>query len=391
MRIPLIKPKYDDYRVFTEAVKKFKNFVVAYSGGKDSTAVAIFLYQWVAREKPNISVTLLYNDTLSEVNSLESWVRQFMNDYIKKARQHVEASYKIVTPEPVKTFFWRVFVRGYPAPTFVFRWCVDHLKLEPMIKEMRNLKDAILVTGQRDEESGARAASMKKSFGVCQPTSCLGAYFSQNGDVPKLAPIRFWTTADVWEFLLKQQDFDISPLEKLYGVDRKTFTSPGGRFGCWHCTLVKIHSAMFFEDKRYVYVEALRLIYKAISNIREMRIPKARGYSKLGPLTPLARSIIYHLVPIVEEKSGHYFYGLDEVTVDGKTLREIFYEMREEDADALILRIDKTERWIGMKRLREINKQILLQFLDKIVEEITTLDYTILVTSRAKELLTELT
>lgn len=390
MNISFIKYKSGDYSVFNEAAKRYRNFVVAYSGGKDSTATAIYLYRWVASEKPKITVTLLYNDTLSEVSALERWVNYFMSEYIRKAREHVDISQKIVTPEPVKTFYWRVFVRGYPAPTFVFRWCVDHLKLDPMVKEMKGLKDAVLVTGQRDEESGARAASMKRSFGVCQPGSCLGAFFSQDGEVPKIAPIRFWTTREVWEFLLRQREFDVEPLVRLYGLDKNTLTAPGGRFGCWHCTLVKVHSAVFFEDKSYAYIEALRLIYKAISDIKEFRTPKFKGYSSLGPLTPLARAIIYHLIPIVEEKSKHRFYGLDTAVVGGKTLREIFYEMREEEADALILKHDSTERWVGIKRLKEINRQALLQYVDRILERVAALDYTTLATNRARELLAEL-
>ncbi|MGC9052127.1 phosphoadenosine phosphosulfate reductase family protein, partial [Pyrobaculum sp.] len=391
MKIALLR-NFKNYKVFEEAAKKYRHFVVAYSGGKDSTAVAILLYQWVEQAKPSIKVTLLYNDTLSEVNALEAWVRYFTQAYTEKIRRHVDISVRFVTPEITKTFFWRVFVRGYPAPTFRFRWCVDHLKLEPMTNEVKKLENAIIVTGQRDEESGARAASMKKSFGSCAPGTCLGAYFSLNGEVPKIAPIRFWTTQDVWRFLLHQKEFDITPLIRLYGLDTKTLIAPGGRFGCWHCTLVKIHSGLFFGDKNYAYVEALRLIYKAVSDLKEMRVPKTTsgGYSKLGPLTPLARSIIYHLAPIVEEKSGHRFYALDEVKLGEKSMREIFYEVDAESADVVIRQYDRTDRWIGMRRLRKIESELLRQYIDKILERVRALDYTTLATRSAEEMLQQL-
>ncbi len=39
---------YDAFRVFDEAALKFRTFVLAFSGGKDSTAVAVLLYRWLA-------------------------------------------------------------------------------------------------------------------------------------------------------------------------------------------------------------------------------------------------------------------------------------------------------------------------------------------------------
>lgn len=389
MRIFLVK-KQNDFSPFREAAKRYNHFIIAYSGGKDSTAVAIYLYQWLREDKPNVKVSLLYNDTLSEVNLLESWVRNFMTQFREKAGRYVEVETRIAKPDIVKTFFWRVYVRGYPAPTFVFRWCVDNLKLEPMLKEMKNLNGAIIVTGQRDEESGARATSMKKMYGSCMPGSCLGAFFTVNNEVPKLAPIRFWTTQDVWRFLLhKQKDFDIEPLVKLYGLDKDMLVSAVRRFGCWHCTLVKLHSALF-SDKQYVYVEALRLVYKAVSDTKELRIPKQGGYSRLGPLTPLGRAIIYNLVPIVEEKSGHRFYGLDEVHIDNTTLREIFYMLPEEVADRIIKSVDSTDRWIGIRRLRKIDRTIYIQVEDEIIKKIKERDYLGIITDAAAQLLREL-
>lgn len=386
MRISLVNKL--DFSHFREVAKKYSHFVVAYSGGKDSTATAIYVYKWLKEDKPNVKVTLFYNDTLSEVVPLESWVRYFMNQFLEKASKYTETEIRVAKPDITKTFFWRVYVRGYPAPTFVFRWCVDHLKLDPMLREIKQLNNAIIITGQRDEESGARAASMRKMYGSCMRTaSCLGVFLATNGEIPKLAPIRFWTTRDVWNFLLEQRDFDIDPLLNLYGLDKVTLTAAGGRFGCWHCTLVKIHSAVFL-DKHYMYLEALRLIYKAISDVKELRVPKRGGYSTLGPLTPLGRAVIYNLVPIVEEKSKHKFYALDEA-VGGATLREIFYILPEDEADRVIGQIDNTDRWVGMKRLRKIEKHLYAQVESKIIKRIEELDYVGIATV-ATQLLNEL-
>jgi DNA sulfur modification protein DndC len=380
------------HKTFEEAARRYSHFVVAYSGGKDSTAVAILLYKWIEQARPNIRVTLLFNDTLSEIGALEAWVRQFTQAYVERAGRYVEASARFVVPRADETFFWTLFVRGYPAPTFKFRWCTDQLKIRPASAAVRELGEgAVVVTGQRDEESAARAASMKKRFGACAPGTCAGVYFSQSDGVPKLAPIRFWTTQDVWRFLLRQRDFDVSPLVALYGLDPKTLTAPGGRFGCWHCTLVKT-ATFAFLGREYAYIEALRLLYRAVSDVRELRVPKQAqgGYSALGPLTPEARSLMYHLVPLVEERSGHRFYGLDVAEVEGRSLRELFYQMDPAAADAVVRRLDKTGRWIGMERLRALDRGVLRRHADALLARVRELDRTATAARAAEELLGEL-
>jgi len=343
----VLRLSYTDavFAVFDEAYRKWRHFVIAFSGGKDSTAVAILFYQWVRERRPDVRATILFNDTLSEISPLEAWANKFIAEYLSKMSKYVEVTANITQPSPTESFFWRVFVRGYPAPTFKWRWCIDYLKLQPALRAISQLKDAVVVTGLRDEESGARASSLKKRFGSCAPGSCLGAFFSTSDEVPKIAPIRHWTTEEVWSFLKTQRDFDVSDLVKLYALTN-------GRYGCWHCTLVKIHTGLFLEPK-YAYVEALRLIYRAVSDMPELRVPKNTGYSRLGGLTVAGRSVIYHAVPIVEERGGHIFYNLD-VHLNGHTLREIFYELDVERADLVIKKADPTGRWVGMKRLREM-------------------------------------
>ena len=328
------------------ARRGFRHLVVAYSGGKDSTAVAILVYRWIRERAPSVSVTLLHGDTLSEVEPVEVWARRFMEEYRAKLSQYVDAEVAIVAPEPTETFFWRVFVRGYPAPSFKWRWCVRPLKFAPAQRFIAKLGgDAVVVVGLRDEESAERARLMARRFGACQPGSCLGAFFSMADGVPKVAPIRNWTTEQVWAFLRAQRDFDVSDLVRLYATTR-------GRQGCWHCTLVRVHAGLYVEP-RYAWVDALRLIYRAVSDVAELRWAKDTGYSRLGGLTALGRAVIYRAVPIVEERSGHRFYGLDAASVGGYTLREIFYELDVERADAVVRGVDNTERWVGMRVLRE--------------------------------------
>ena len=336
------------FKAFDEAFLKYKTFVLAYSGGKDSTVVSILLYEWMKERGARPHVVVLHNDTYSEVEGAESWARYFVNQLAAKlSALGAEVKVEYATPYPTETWYWRVFVRGYPASTFNFRWCVDLLKIEPTTRKLKRYPNAVLVVGSRDEESAARSKSMSTRFGSCMASaSCLGAYFAHDNDIPKVAPIRFWTLEEVWRFLKSQRDFDVSPLFRLYWI-------PTARYGCWHCTLVKIQWANQL-DPRYKYAEAVRQIYKAASDTPELRTPKNTGYSRLGPLNALGRSIVFNALRIAVEKTGlDAFYGL-KALVRGHTLWEIFYVMPPERADAVIAKADKTERRIPVKLLREL-------------------------------------
>jgi len=54
---------------------------------------------------------------------MEFWAKRFMEVYRDYARKSVgvEVDFIVTKPKPIDTFFWRVLVRGYVAPTFSFR------------------------------------------------------------------------------------------------------------------------------------------------------------------------------------------------------------------------------------------------------------------------------
>jgi DNA sulfur modification protein DndC len=355
------------FEALDEAYKRFKRFILAYSGGKDSTATAILLYKWVLERRPeDLEVIVLHNDTLSEIPTMEAWAREFMREYSEKMSElGVKVITEIAAPNPTDTFYWRVFVRGYPAPTFVFRWCVELLKIGPTKEGLGRYRDYVLIVGSRDEESAARSKSMRVRFGTCMAQgSCLGAYFTINNDIPKVAPIRFWSTEDVWTFLKAQKYFNVKPLIDLYLFNGNLNV----RYGCWHCTLAKVQQGLYLSDE-YLHAEALRLIYRAVSDIPSLRVTKSSGYSRLGPLNAKGRAIIFRSIPVIEERIGKFFYGLDEAKLGRYTLRMVFYELPEEQADTLIKRHDNTDRPvpIGSLRYREkINKDTINNVIKKV-------------------------
>lgn len=359
------------FKVFDEAYTRSRRFILAYSGGKDSTVVAILLYKWILeRGLRDLEVVILHNDTMSEILPMEAWARKFMHEYTARMEKlGIETIREIATPKPTDTFYWRVFVRGYPASTFNFRWCVELLKISPTRRALAKYSDYILIVGSRDEESGARAKSMRVRFGSCMSTgSCIGAYFTMNNDIPKVAPIRFWSTEEVWGFLKAQRDFDVADLINLYLFNGNMDT----RYGCWHCTLARVQQGLYMKPE-YLYIEALRILYRAISDTAELRVPKATGYSRLGPLNEVGKSIIYNAVPIIEEITGKFFYGLDEVRINGVTLRELFYELPSEITDDIIRKIDDTERRTPTMILRNAARESAGKFVETILTRVNNL------------------
>jgi len=89
----------------------------------------------------------------------------------------------------------------------------------------------------------------------------------------------------------------------------------------------------------------------------------------LGPLNAKGRAIIFRSIPVIEERIGKFFYGLDEAKLGKYTLRMVFYELPEEQADTLIKRHDNTDRPvpIGSLRYREkINKDTINNVIKKV-------------------------
>ena len=113
-----------------------------------------------------------------------------------------------------------------------------------------------------------------------------------------------------------------------------------------------------YYRREYLYAEAVRLIYKAVSDLASLfRERKEGGYSRWGPLNPLGRAIIFNAVKASEELAGRpIFYGLDKARIWALTLRRIFYQMSPEKADRIIAKIDPTPRRVPVAHLRDLSR-----------------------------------
>ena len=348
MTTPLSNKIEDAFKILDKMIKPRSNIVIAYSGGKDSTALILLFYEWVKRRKiEDLNVIILHNDTLDEILPMELWARKFMKqtqDIFGKLGYEIELL--ITKPPLIDTFYWRVLVRGYPAPTYNFRWCVKLLKRNPTRKSLQTLssrfnqKRVILLTGLRETESFNRKRSITRRFGSCSMGGgkCLAYFFSREDfkGVKKVAPLRCWETIDVWSLISLDSPFDVSDLLELY-------TCEGARYGCWHCTVTRVQWGLHaLKDDHYLYFDAARLIYRKLSDIPWLRKRKRKGYSRLGALNTAARAIIFRLLKTLESLSGKKLYGLDESQVyDGTSLREILFNSSAEDIEKIISLEDK--------------------------------------------------
>ena len=355
-------------------LKHEKNFAVAFSGGKDSTLLSILLYEWLrSRGVRDKNIIFIHNDTLSELDLLEEYARSFLERMCRLVRETGNECMLVFT-RPIHNFYWRVIVAGYPAPNFIFRWCVNHLKVIPnknaLDDLLRRYGKVVLLTGHREDESSSRAKIIKHNS-VCglNEMSCNSSFFLKIDvkGVVKVMPIKNWTLNDVWKLLESVKDeFNLTPLFELYGGNKEA------RYGCWHCTLVKVQKNIYNLSSSYLYLEGARVIYRVISDMEYMRLRKDWGRTKLGPLNALGRGIMLKTFPIVEELSRKKLYGLDEEFLGDYTLREVFYQLEPSKANKLIWDSakglkDKENRLIPIEKIRDVK---ITEEIKKKIEEI---------------------
>jgi len=242
-----------------------RELCVAFSGGKDSTALIYLVCSMLEKlKKKNIellhTVHIINSNTLAELppllrhleNSLES-----IQEYADKTDLPIEVHE--VFPEDKNTLNVQLLGVGMPPPTNSFRWCTDKLKVFPIDKKVKELfpnGKFISVIGTRKDESFSRSARIEK-------LSIKGTDLKINNRYPNasnLMPIEDWTTKNIWEYLFKQSNnlVDVDFLWKLYsdasGKDTNecSFVAAGGkdiddgkigcgvsRFGCWQCYMVR--------------------------------------------------------------------------------------------------------------------------------------------------------
>lgn len=234
-------------------------WLVAYSGGKDSTLLLQLVWEVVAGLPPSARrrrLVVVGNDTLVESPLVIQHLRGSL-DVIASAgeRQGLPIETRITEPCIDQTFWVNVIGRGYIPPTRNFRWCTDRMKILPTNRLLeritRESDGSLLLVGSRRAESENRRRAMDRRD---VSSNRLNAHGKIDG-CWMFAPLADLDDNDVWMTLMQRKPpwggshRQLITLYRNAGggecplvITKEQAPSCGSsspRFGCWTCTVVK--------------------------------------------------------------------------------------------------------------------------------------------------------
>lgn len=302
-------------------------WIIAFSGGKDSTAtLKIFLAAAKRAQLFDIKASIVYCDTGVENPIIDTYVKSTLDKIGREVSNLFKnIDIRILKAPLVDSFFVRIIGRGYTPPTNNFRWCTKNLRINPVSKYIRecSIGDAIVVLGVRKDESIQRSRSIENT----QDSYWHKSREAQDGRL--FMPIINMSVAEVWDtifWLNYPNSINPSTLEQIYRdasgecpVIRSPESPPcaSGRFGCWTCTVVKKdRSALKLIESGYSDLKPFLEFRNWLSEIRndpEKRWKSRRnGSIGLGPFTLDARREILSRIDKLERISGREIISIEE-------------------------------------------------------------------------------
>jgi len=230
-------------------------WILGFSGGKDSTCMVQLVWKALAalpHEKLTKQIHVISSDTLVESPQIVDRITgslEKMETAAQKSRLPISTN--LLRPPVTDTFWVRVLGLGYPAPTSMFRWCTDMLKIQNadrFIKErVSEYGEVIVLLGTRKSESSTRQQSMN----LLEIKNSVLSHHSKFAQTYVYTPLVDFSTEDVWNYLLQNTNpwndnnrdllalyHDANASECPLVVDTSTPSCGSGRFGCWTCTVV---------------------------------------------------------------------------------------------------------------------------------------------------------
>ena len=310
-------------------------WVVAYSGGKDSTLTLQLVYELLLSLPPKDRkpVYVIASDTRVEAPIVADYVSNSLHQLETHAKEAgIEVFVHLVQPEIENSFWTNIIGKGYPPPNRWFRWCTSKLKIKPIRLVIDNITakhgSVILLLGSRKAESNNRSRSIDS-----REYNSRG--LNPHHEIPNalvMQPIVNWTTDEVWEYLFKNNPapWKISHdrMLDLYRqansgecpvvTDLNTPACGGSRFGCWTCTVVSKDKSMAgFISSGDEWMEPLYDFRNWLKDYREdestRNIYKRNGQSGLGPFKTSARQFILEELLTVEKKVDRELINDEEI------------------------------------------------------------------------------
>ncbi|MGF1433287.1 phosphoadenosine phosphosulfate reductase family protein [Bacillus thuringiensis] len=276
-----------------------RDWAIAWSGGKDSTAVMGVLVKAIESlplERRWRKIHAVMSDTAVENPVLGTYMNDQvskLNAYANRKKLPIEAS--IVKRKIEHSYFVLTLGRGYfmPQNNGRGRWCTDRLKITPQNEKLREINPSLILIGTRLSESSKREQSIKKWS--------IGDRLGEHVSLPEtntFMVIVDWTIDDVWRFLSEDKLgwTSTADVRRLYkeatgecginnpqGVEAKakSMEACGARFGCWLCPVVTSDRSTEEMSKTHPWMEPL-------TEWRELQMkvygaykpPKPRGQSR---------------------------------------------------------------------------------------------------------------
>ena len=256
-------------------------WIIGFSGGKDSTCLVQIVWEALSelpKEKLTKKIYVISSDTLVEAPQIAQRITNsldLMEKFAKK--QELPISTNLLRPPISNTFWVRLLGLGYPAPTSMFRWCTDMLKISNADRFITNTVskhgEVIVLLGMRKSESVSREQRMNL-------LKIEGTILSRHSQYPQTyvyTPLEDFSSEDVWNYLMQKDNpwgdnnndllamyQDANARECPLVIDTTTPSCGGGRFGCWTCTVV--------DDQGYLtnLIESNE-DYNWMSKLRELR------------------------------------------------------------------------------------------------------------------------
>ena len=348
-------------------------WIVAYSGGKDSTLLMQLVWEMLAElppEQRGRSVHVVANDTLVESPMVIDHLRKsvaVIRETAKSAGLPIDVH--VTKPAVDQTFWVNVIGRGYVPPTRNFRWCTDRMKILPTKRLIGRLlarhQRAVLLVGTRRSESGTRRRNMAK-HGV--RADAMNPHSSIQG-CRMFAPLADLEDKDVWTVLLQSRPpwggthRNLITLYRDAGggecplvltkADAPSCGTTSPRFGCWTCTVVqKDRSMRGTIDSGHTESDKLELL----SDFREELIvlredngnrmtvrrdghskSRADGSTVYGPFTMPVRRMILDRLRQLEAQTGESLISAGEI----EAIEDVWWRdgIREKGRLALLERV----------------------------------------------------
>ena len=239
-------------------------WIVAYSGGKDSTLLLQMVFEMLLALKADDrkrQIHIVANDTLVESPLVIEHLHKSLAE-IRRAIGSLGLPMSAMLTKPCidQTFWVNVIGRGYIPPTRTFRWCTDRMKILPTSRYIERLirvhQRAVLLIGTRKSESTHRRRNIERRESESQAAG--SGRFNPHTSIKNcdmFAPIVNLVDDEVWTVLLQSRPPWGGTHRNLITLYRNArgggecplvlskedapscgTTSP--RFGCWTCTVV---------------------------------------------------------------------------------------------------------------------------------------------------------